>query len=152
MRTFELHRDEDVSGNSGPGIVAQGAEFDDGRVAIRWLTSTATTTVYDCMQDAKAIHLHGGKTRVVYTGDPYRRGTLDAAQDYCENCPFGSVGGLESRAALVAPKWITPAEHADYLQGYSEAARRMYGDDWRTCSFGWAPAITIDTEPRGGES
>lgn len=33
MRLFELHRDADLHGNSGTGIVAQGVEFDSGYIA-----------------------------------------------------------------------------------------------------------------------
>jgi hypothetical protein len=70
------------------------------------------------------------------------RATADAAQDSMENAPFASVGGLDNRACLVAPPWA--AGHEDeYLEGYSEAALGMYGPDWRTCSFGWAPALTL---------
>lgn len=32
MRRFELHREEDVSGVSGTGVVAEGVAFSDGRV------------------------------------------------------------------------------------------------------------------------
>lgn len=67
MRTFELHRDVDVSGVSGPGVVAQGIEFDDGSVAVRWLSDYATTTVHDRgLESVEFIHGHGGLTRVVY--------------------------------------------------------------------------------------
>lgn len=37
MRTFVLRRNEDISGVSGVGIVAEGIEFSDGVVALRWL-------------------------------------------------------------------------------------------------------------------
>ena len=36
MRTFRLIRDEDPTGISGTGSVAEGVEFDDGTVAMRW--------------------------------------------------------------------------------------------------------------------
>src|SRR4051794_16547249 len=34
---FELHRDQDISGVSGVGVVAEGVAFTDGTVALRWL-------------------------------------------------------------------------------------------------------------------
>jgi hypothetical protein len=63
-RRFVLNRIEDDSGISGVGLVAQGVEFADGRVALRWLTEFASTAVYDSMVDVQAIHGHNGHTRV----------------------------------------------------------------------------------------
>lgn len=71
------------------------------------------------------------------------RGAQDCYQDRCENVPFASVGGLKARSAMERPKWITPEEEADYLAGYREMAQQLYGEDWETCTFGWAPAIEI---------
>ncbi|HEU5046145.1 MAG TPA: hypothetical protein VFT75_18640 [Nocardioidaceae bacterium] len=65
MRTFHLERDEDATGVSGTGRVAEGVVFSDGRVAMRWLTETASTAVYDNIADVTAIHGHNGSTRVV---------------------------------------------------------------------------------------
>jgi hypothetical protein len=28
--------------------------------------------------------------------------------------------------------------------GYLSTARRLYGDDWATCEFGWSPALEIN--------
>lgn len=66
MRTFKLVRDTDVSGISGTGIVGEGVIFSDGRVAMRWLTATATTVVFDCIEDVETIHGHGGYTWVKF--------------------------------------------------------------------------------------
>ncbi|QWT29977.1 hypothetical protein SEA_SHAM_80 [Streptomyces phage Sham] len=62
MRRFNLVRNEDESGVSGTGIVAQGIQFDDGVCAMRWLTEKASTAIYDNIFDLEAIHGHGGKT------------------------------------------------------------------------------------------
>lgn len=62
MRRFNLVRNEDESGVSGTGTVAQGTEFDDGTCAMRWLTAKASTAVYDSILDLEEIHGHGGKT------------------------------------------------------------------------------------------
>lgn len=66
MRTFRLHRMDDPSGVSGTGDVAQGVIFDDGTVAMRWLSSSASTAVYTRLGDVLSIHGHGGSTRVVF--------------------------------------------------------------------------------------
>lgn len=66
MRSFELVRDEDETGVSGTGVVAEGVEFTDGTCAMRWLTQTASTAVYGSINDVVEIHGHQGKTRVVW--------------------------------------------------------------------------------------
>ena len=66
MRMFVLQRDEDETGVSGTGMVAEGVEFSDGRVAMRWMTATSSTAVYDSMDDIETIHGHGGKTQIVW--------------------------------------------------------------------------------------
>lgn len=66
-KLFVLQRDEDETGISGTGVVANGIVFPDGSVAMRWATGTASTAVYASVEDVKTIHGHGGKTRVVFT-------------------------------------------------------------------------------------
>jgi len=66
MRRFELHRDEDASGISGTGVVAEGVAFGDGSAALRWRTSVRSTAVYTSMSDVEHIHGHGGRTRIVW--------------------------------------------------------------------------------------
>lgn len=69
MRRFDLQRTEDASGVSGTGVVAQGVEFDDGTCALRWLTATASTGLYDSAADLIAIHGHGGRTTLAWLDD-----------------------------------------------------------------------------------
>jgi hypothetical protein len=70
MKQFHLDRHVDVSGHSGTGKVAEGVVFGDGKVAMRWLTetatTTATTTVFDSIADVKEIHGHGDATDIVW--------------------------------------------------------------------------------------
>ena len=67
MRTFHLQRDEDVSGLSGTGIVAEGVEFSDGKVALRWIVGEHRSTVlWDSVASVEVIHGHGGKTSIVW--------------------------------------------------------------------------------------
>ena len=143
MRTFDLIRIEDVSGISGTGRIAQGVRFDDGTCAMRWLTFNRSTAFYDSVESLEAIHGHGGKTEVRWLGT-FARAISDFSQDYCENCPFASTGGLDKRADMVAPKYIIREEREEYLAGYRHAARVALGDNWATCSFGWGPALVID--------
>lgn len=70
MRRFQLHRDEDETGVSGTGIVAEGVQFTDGHVALRWLTDHTSTAIYGDLLDVSVIHGHGGKTRIVFLDEP----------------------------------------------------------------------------------
>jgi len=66
MKTFQLQRDEDESGVSGTGVVAEGVVFADGTTAIRWKTATSSTAVYNSIEDLEYIHGHHGKTKIVW--------------------------------------------------------------------------------------
>ena len=72
MKIFYLKRTEDESGVSGTGRVAQGFIFDNGKVAVTWLSEHPSVTVYDSIGEVTAIHGHGGKTELVMEPD-YKR-------------------------------------------------------------------------------
>lgn len=64
-RRFVLRRAVDISGVSGTGDVAEGVEWSDGTVAVRWRGKWATTVVWDYGLDALlAVHGHNGHTVV----------------------------------------------------------------------------------------
>lgn len=65
VQVFELHRDTDVTGFSGTGVVADGVIWPDGTVAMRWRGALSTTVTADCIEHITTIHGHGGATRVV---------------------------------------------------------------------------------------
>jgi hypothetical protein len=67
MRRFELHRDEDATGISGVGKVAEGVQFSSGEVALKWMTPIWSCVFYLSMAAVEHIHGHGGRTRVVWT-------------------------------------------------------------------------------------
>jgi len=66
VKRFYLNRKVDETGISGTGIVAEGVQFEDGTVALRWLSDLAATGIYSSIGDVELIHGHGGKTRVVW--------------------------------------------------------------------------------------
>ncbi len=70
MKCFQMRRTEDETGVSGIGIVAEGVEFDNGKVALTWLANPLLTSVavYDRMDDLILIHGHGGKTTIEVIG------------------------------------------------------------------------------------
>lgn len=86
MRRFELHRDEDVSGVSGTGIVAEGVAFSDGGpVALRWTSEWPTSVVFHDrgVESLEAVHGHNGRTRIVWLDVPqvdYDEGDRSAAR------------------------------------------------------------------------
>lgn len=74
-RRFVLVRGEDVTGISGTGVVAEGIEFSDGVVAMRWLQNGVapehlargvrpTTVIFESVRAVEALHGHAGATRV----------------------------------------------------------------------------------------
>jgi hypothetical protein len=66
VKTFHLQRDEDETGISGTGRVAEGVEFGDGHVALRWLVGEhRSTAIWDGLAAVEAIHGHNGKTKIV---------------------------------------------------------------------------------------
>ena len=69
MKIFYLNRTEDESGISGTGRVAQGFIFDNGKVAVSWLSNHPSVTIYDTIGEVHAIHGHGGKTEVIMEPD-----------------------------------------------------------------------------------
>lgn len=82
MRRFKVKRDEDESGVSGTGIVAEGVEFDDGSVAMKWLSHKSTITFFANIKHLKDLHGHGGKTKVVWIDpDPLASSEIEPAEE-----------------------------------------------------------------------
>lgn len=65
-RRFALRRVEDVHDFTGPGVVAYGVEWPDGRASYRWNSTLATTVSADSVADVVAIHGHDGRTELVW--------------------------------------------------------------------------------------
>jgi hypothetical protein len=53
---FERHDSNQMNAEDQPQF--QGVEFDDGTVAVRWLTAKRSTAVWDSLDDMLAIHGH----------------------------------------------------------------------------------------------
>ncbi len=85
VRRFELHRDQDVSGVSGVGVVADGVQFPDpctfifpdggraempaGWVRLIWRGELTSTVLWENAAMAERVHGHNGATRLVWV-DP----------------------------------------------------------------------------------
>jgi hypothetical protein len=68
-RRFRLLRDHDVTGISGRGVVADGVLWPDGSCTIRWRGERASWVNWARLDDARAIHGHGGHTRFLFLDD-----------------------------------------------------------------------------------
>jgi hypothetical protein len=66
MRRFYLDRQEDATGVSGTGKVAEGVVFTNGWVALTWLTQHTSVVFYPSITDVEFVHGHGGKTKIVF--------------------------------------------------------------------------------------
>lgn len=69
MKRFFLVRDEDVSGVSGTGTVAEGVAFSGGKCVLSWVTRYHSVAVYDSIEELEAIHGHDGRTRVSWVDE-----------------------------------------------------------------------------------
>ncbi|MFE6126663.1 hypothetical protein ACFQ6Q_00100 [Streptomyces sp. NPDC056437] len=66
-RRFYLQRDNDITGVSGTGRVADGVLWPDGTASVRWLGERPSVVFWDGgFEDAEAVHGHGGHTRVIW--------------------------------------------------------------------------------------
>ena len=72
FRRFAVQRDEDLTGNSGTGIVAVGVLLPSGWAIMHWLTAINSTTVFPSMANVEALHGHNGRTRVVWIDEESR--------------------------------------------------------------------------------
>jgi hypothetical protein len=71
VRRFRLIREVDVTGMSGVGFVAEGVEFTDGCVAMRWRSKWPTSVVFHDrgIASVEALHGHDNKTRIEWMDD-----------------------------------------------------------------------------------
>lgn len=128
--------------------VADIVEFEDG-VIVRWGSlQCGFVQIYLSLDAAKkVIESDGAAIRLALRPSAaFSRGAKDCAHDACENSPFASIGGLESRKSPKLPEYLNAEDHEDWLSGYESAALLAYGDDWRTCEFSWAPAVVLGGE------
>ena len=76
MRTFTMYRRGDLSAthdenqaNSPDEPQFEGVVFDDGHVAVRWMTAKRSTSCWDSLDDMLAIHGHPEYDSVLVWGD-----------------------------------------------------------------------------------
>jgi len=114
-RTFILYRDQDITGISGTGPVADGVVFPDDTTVVRWrdLGGPAaergvrpTTVMFPSVEAVEALHGHGGATRIVW----------GASTATCKHCG----------RTIAAARWWTGWVHVD---GAQSGMNRCHSDD-----------------------
>ena len=68
-RRFHLFRKVDVSGVSGTGVVAEGAVWSSGAVALHWPGHPRATSVWASIHDVMEAHGHEDATEVRWLDD-----------------------------------------------------------------------------------
>jgi hypothetical protein len=65
-KRFVLDREQDHTGVSGTGIVAEGILFSNGVVALNWISEFPTSVVFHHrgIESVEAVHGHGGATKI----------------------------------------------------------------------------------------
>ncbi|WP_242892598.1 hypothetical protein [Actinomadura litoris] len=64
-RRFQLVRHRDITGVSGPGLVADGVLWPDGTASVRWRGEHPSIVFWDRgLESISHVHLHGGATVV----------------------------------------------------------------------------------------
>lgn len=73
MRRFILRRNQDMSGISGTGVVAEGIRFSNGQAVLHWLTQLSSVAVYHSVDVLVQVHGHDGSTVLEWVdGDPVK--------------------------------------------------------------------------------
>lgn len=74
-RLFTIHREADVTGISGTGLVLDGVVFHTGQVVVCWRSAHRSITVFEDWNAFDAVHLKAhpeNRSRVTFAdgGDP----------------------------------------------------------------------------------
>ena len=83
MKSFIVIRHTDVTGLSGTGVVAEGVEWSDGTVTMRWFDIDhdtpnykrgvrPTTVMHENIKSVEALHGHNGATDVMWFDKEHR--------------------------------------------------------------------------------
>ncbi|MFF1822307.1 hypothetical protein ACFVWG_33705 [Kribbella sp. NPDC058245] len=104
-RLFRLVRHADASGLRGTGTLAEGVEWSDGSVALRWRGPWASTSSWDRIEALLAVHATDGRTLLHWWSDPAPVPRADTAVV----APSAAVDPVPSAAV-----WL-PAPGADGL-------------------------------------
>lgn len=80
IRRFKLKRNEDASGVSGVGIVAEGVRFSDGTTILKWTSETPCTSIFRSPVELIHVHGHSGLTEIVWLDPEFEEEDHQAAE------------------------------------------------------------------------
>ena len=63
---FEIHRSEDVTGNSGIGKICEGVQFSNGKCVIMWTTEISSIVIHDNIENVQKIICSHSKSEIKY--------------------------------------------------------------------------------------
>jgi hypothetical protein len=141
MRRFVLRRVEDVTGVSGPGVIAEGIEFARGRVVLDWRTATPGTTIFDSIEDMLAVHGHAGKTVVEWIDANSPVAVIPAVLGWANPDTGPNQMRLYALDDGPNPRWAKP--HARTLETALDESCGLFE--------GMHAVLTVETTKRGGQ-
>jgi hypothetical protein len=66
MKSFEIIREEDNTGLSGTGKVAEGIEFSNGKCVVCWCSDVSTIVIHENIKSIEIIMLSHSKSKINY--------------------------------------------------------------------------------------
>lgn len=120
---FKLVRDQDVSGVSGTGVVADGVIWPDGTVSVRWRGDHPSIVFWRTLDAVKVIHGHNGATRIVLpSSERERLGRIADAHSKDEG-PHGMTYGhcVECGLPWECPTYVWATTSRDALATWDPA-------------------------------
>ncbi|MEW2250432.1 hypothetical protein AB0907_24200 [Streptomyces sp. NPDC006975] len=134
-RLFVLQRDRDVTGVSGPGPVADGVQFQDGTVVIRW-RARPSVAVWNDLELMLSVHGHDGATRVIWA-DEQAQARSEVATDIVEAFDVPGWAGDPQTEREVLRRQLTRALTTEHLR---RAERKIVDSPEGHCS-GFADVV-----------
>ncbi|SHI66165.1 hypothetical protein [Streptomyces sp. 3214.6] len=138
-RAFVVQRDEDVSGISGEGVVAEGVQFSDGWVATHWLDQPPMhepkTDVWHNKgaQPFERVHGHGGRTRILWADE--------VAAARCELVDT-VIGAFDVPASILGAEGERAYLHRQIERALRDAALQVHTEYKPLMGLGSVPRAT----------
>lgn len=127
-RRFQLHRSTDVTNVSGTGIVADGIQWPDGTISIRWRGDRPSVVFWQRAEDALHVHGHAGSTQIMWLDEPEQAiAEMDAASVWVvpkepADPSWLAPGGRVWVMSQLNADDMSPAEAREFAAGYLAAA------------------------------
>lgn len=139
-RRFHLQRTVDVTGASGTGRVADGVQWPDGTVSIRWRGDRPSIVFWGNIENAEHVHGHGGASRIVW--DDPAPDDASVLRDTNTSRPISPAvdGSQVTRMVRIAVTGPTAGDADSWAQAVGDLVVGYYGEEMRL-------AVTIDGRP-----